>query len=151
MSWLPDDFAHPIRVDLSTGHYLRPIRAADVDIDYPAVMGSQARLWSVFGEVWRWPPPDMSREHDLEDLARHERENEAHESFCYAVLTADGGELKGCVYIDPCEHEDGDCDAQVTWWITDDAVGTDLEAALDELVPRWMAAAWPFGRVRFGV
>jgi hypothetical protein len=149
VSWLPEGFEHPTNVDLPTGHRLRPIRATDIDIDFPAVMGSQARLWSIFGELWGWPPAGMTRDHDLEDLARHEREIEAHESFNYAVLTADGTELKGCVYIDPCE--DGSCDALVTWWVTDDAVGTDLESALDELVPHWMATAWPFRDVRYGL
>lgn len=33
MSWLPLDFEHRVRADHPTGHHLRPIRAADVDID----------------------------------------------------------------------------------------------------------------------
>jgi hypothetical protein len=44
MGWLPDGFAHPEREDLSTGHHLRPIRASDTGIDFPAVMGSRERL-----------------------------------------------------------------------------------------------------------
>jgi hypothetical protein len=47
--WLPADFVHATRVDVPTGHHLRPIEARDVDIDYPAVMGSRARLWTIFG------------------------------------------------------------------------------------------------------
>src|SRR6188472_3804693 len=74
MAWLPDGFIHPERVDLPTGHHLRPIRAADVDIDYPAVMGSRERLWAKYGETWGWPPATMSYEADREDLARHEVE-----------------------------------------------------------------------------
>jgi hypothetical protein len=31
--WLADDFSHPERLDLATGHHLRPIRENDVDID----------------------------------------------------------------------------------------------------------------------
>jgi hypothetical protein len=50
MPWLPADFAHPTRVQLDDGHHLRPIRESDVDIDYPAVMGSRERLWSLYGE-----------------------------------------------------------------------------------------------------
>ena len=41
MSWLPDGFIAPARLDLRTGHHLRPIREPDVDLDYPAVMGSR--------------------------------------------------------------------------------------------------------------
>ena len=56
MGWLRAGFETPQRLDLPTGHHLRPIRADDVDIDYPAVMGSRASLWAKFGEAWGWPP-----------------------------------------------------------------------------------------------
>ena len=46
----------------------------DVEIDYPAVMGSRERLWAKYGEAWGWPPATMSYEADCEDLARHGRE-----------------------------------------------------------------------------
>jgi hypothetical protein len=48
-AWIPTGWEHPTRVELSTGHHLRPIRARDVDLHLPAVMGSQGRLWSIFG------------------------------------------------------------------------------------------------------
>jgi hypothetical protein len=85
MSWLPEDFVHPERVELPTGHHLRPIRASDVDMDYPAVMGSRESLWARFGEMWGWPPEDMSHEADRQDLARHEAEISAQVTFNYAV------------------------------------------------------------------
>jgi len=145
-TWLPPDFVHPTHVDLPTGHHLRPIRETDVGIDYPAVMGSQARLWTIFGEPWGWPRPDMSFEKDQADLARHEREQNAHESFNYCILDAAESELFGCVYIDPAEREGADAD--ICWWIVDDALGTDLDACLTEFVPAWIASAWPFDAPR---
>jgi RimJ/RimL family protein N-acetyltransferase len=151
MGWLPEAFEHPTRLDLPTGHHLRPIREADVDIDLPAVLGSQARLWSIYGEAWGWPPPTMTREQDREDLAHHEREIESHESFNYAVLDARETQILGCVYIDPPEREAEGVGAVVSWWVVDEAIGTDLEAALDEAVPAWLASAWPLRGVRFGV
>jgi hypothetical protein len=51
-SWLPSEFEHPLRVELSTGHHLRPIRACDVDLDMPAVMGLR--------EEWLDLPPSSS-------------------------------------------------------------------------------------------
>jgi hypothetical protein len=69
-----DCFAHPERVELPTGHHLRPIREGDIDIDYPAVMGSRPRLWTIFGEPWGWPPEGLTYEKDRAELARHERE-----------------------------------------------------------------------------
>ena len=149
MAWLPDDFRHPERADLPTGHHLRPIRGSDTEIDYPAVMGSRERLWDVYGEAWGWPPATMTVEQDREDLERHAREIEAHESFNYALLDAAEERLLGCVYIDPTDEPDAD--ALVSWWVVDDAVGTAVERALDALVPRWLAEEWPFRAPRIGV
>src|ERR1700735_2757398 len=117
MSWVPEDFAHPVRVPVPGGYHLRPIRAADTDLDYPAVMGSRERLWSVFGAAWGWPPASMTYEQDRKGLARHEA----------------GTALLGCVYIDPPERSGAD--AEISWWVVDERVGTDLQDALDELVP----------------
>lgn len=144
--WLPPDFQHPQRVSLPTGHHLRPIREADVELDLPAVMGSQERLVSIFGPAWGWPPPTMTYEQDRADLARHEREIAAHESFNYALFDAGETALLGCVYIDPAEKIGADAD--ISWWVVDDLVGTEVEAALDALVPTWIVQNWPFGAPR---
>jgi hypothetical protein len=150
MAWLPDDFAHPERLDLPTGHHLRPIRADDVDIDYPAVMGSRERLWAKYGEAWGWPPETMSFEADREDLAHHEAEIAAHETFNYAVLDADESELLGCVYIDPPDDRSPTgTDAVASWWVVDKATGSQLEHELDETVPRWLSETWGFRSVHY--
>jgi hypothetical protein len=145
--WLPAEFEHPLRVELGTGHHLRPIREADVDLDLPAVMGSQPRLWSIYGRAWAWPPVDMTHEQDREDLARHEAEIAAHESFNYALFDADETALLGCVYIDPPEKPGAD--AEISWWVVNELVGSPVEQALDELVPRWIRDAWPLERPRY--
>jgi hypothetical protein len=146
--WLPDDFVHPLRADLPTGQHLRPIRESDVDLDFPAVMACQERLWSIYGEAWGWPPATMTREQDRADLARHAREIEAHESFNYSLHDEAETELLGCVYIDPPEKA-GDADAEVSWWVVDRLVGTEVQRALDEFVPRWLAERWPLRRPRY--
>src|ERR1700722_18481916 len=115
MSWLPADFVHPVRVPVPGGYHLRPIRAADTDLDYPAVMGSRDRLWSVFGDAWRWPAATMTYEQDRDDLAPPEKAG---------------------------------ADAEISWWVVDEKAGTGLQDDLDELVPRWIGAAWPFTRPR---
>jgi RimJ/RimL family protein N-acetyltransferase len=145
--WLPEGWHHPTRVELRTGHHLRPIRASDVELDMPAVMGSQDRLWSIYGKAWGWPPATMTAEQDREDLARHEAEIEAHESFNYALFDADETELLGCVYLDPPEKVGAD--AEISWWVVDGLVGSPVEAALDELVPRWVAEEWPLRAPRY--
>jgi hypothetical protein len=147
MPWLPATFEHPAHVELRTGHHLRPIRADDVDLDFPAVMGSRERLWSIFGPAWGWPPETMTLEQDRDDLARHEAEIEAHESFNYAVFDAAETALLGCVYIDPADRVGADAD--ISWWLVDDLLGTELEEALDWSVPHWIARSWPFRQPRF--
>jgi hypothetical protein len=149
VTWLPPEFEHPERVELATGHHLRPIRASDVDIDFPAVMGSRERLWSIYGEAWGWPPATMTVEQDRDDLQHHEDEIEAHLSFNYALLDEDETELLGCVYIDP-PPDGAPGVAVVSWWVVDRLAGSDVERALDALVPQWLESDWPFREVRPG-
>lgn len=148
MSWLPDEFDHPRREELTTGHHLRPMDERDTEIDYPAVMGSRERLWARYGEGWGWPPATMTYEADYQDLARHGREIAAHESFLYGVFDEGETALFGCIYVDP-PPEDSDHDAQVSWWVVDEAVGTELERALDAFVPGWIAETWGLSRVDY--
>lgn len=145
--WLPEGWEHPDRVEVGGGHHLRPIRADDVDLDMPAVMGSRERLWSIYGEAWGWPPAGMTAEQDREDLQRHQDEIETHESFNYALFDAEETELVGCVYIDPAEKPGADAD--ISWWVRDEYVGSAVEAALDDLVPAWVARDWPLNAPRY--
>ncbi len=147
MVWLPADFVYPTVVAVGDGYHLRPIKAADIDLDYPAVMGSQPRLWSIFGEALGWPPDSMTYQQDLDRLARDEAEIAARESFSYALLDDAETALLGCVYIDPPEKQGAD--AEISWWVVDGQVGTGLDRALAALVPRWIAAAWPFTHPRY--
>ncbi|WP_406374629.1 N-acetyltransferase [Streptomyces sp. NBC_00647] len=147
MSWLPTDFVHPSRVEVPGGCHLRPITGADAAVDYPTVMGSRERLWSIFGEAWGWPSATMTYEANLKDLERHEAEIAAHQSFNYVLFDTAGTTEYGCVYIDPPEK--AGADAEISWWVVDERVGTALERDLDLLVPRWIAEAWPFQRPRF--
>jgi hypothetical protein len=150
MDWLPGGFETPPRLDLETGHHLRPIRGSDVDIDYPAVMGSRESLWARYGEAWGWPPETMTFEQDREDLRHHEVEIAAQETFNYAVLDAGETELLGCVYIDP---PDAACppgtDALVSWWVVDAARGSVLDRALADVIPQWLADTWRFRAVHY--
>jgi hypothetical protein len=150
MAWLPDGFRHPERVDLPTGHHLRPIRESDVEIDYPAVMGSREQLWAKYGEAWGWPPATMTYEADRQDLRHHEAEIAAHETFNYALLDGAETELLGCVYVDPADAQSAPgSDAVASWWVVDKLVGTELQQTLDDFVPRWLADTWGFQAVHY--
>jgi RimJ/RimL family protein N-acetyltransferase len=147
-TWLLDDWQHPTRVELSTGHHLRPIHPDDTELDMPAVMGSRERLWSIYGAAWGWPPADMTADQDRADLQRHWDEMQTHESFNYALFDADETELIGCVYIDPTRLPGHD--AEISWWVRDEYVGSDVESALDMFVPLWIRRDWPLTAPRFG-
>jgi hypothetical protein len=145
MPWIPKDFDYPKRLDLPTGHHLRPIRADDAEIDLPAVMGSRDSLWEVYGGPWGWPPETMTLEADRDDLQHHADEMEAREGFNFAILDAEETELSGCVYIYPSAE---DADADVSWWLVDAQRGGELEHALDATLPTWFRDAWGLGSVR---
>lgn len=148
MSWLPVDFEHPTLVPVDdSGHHLRPIHPDDTELDMIAVMGSQERLWSIYGAVWGWPPATMTAEQDRDDLARHAQEIADHESFNYALFDRDETALLGCVYIDPPEKLGAD--AEISWWVIDSLVGSELEAALDAFVPAWIERDWPLDNPRY--
>lgn len=149
MSWLPDTFTHPARVDIGSEHHIRPISASDVDLDMVAVMGSQERLFSIYGQSWGWPPATMTREQDLKDLEHHVREMQTRESYNYAIFGDDESQLLGCIYID--QPDDDQHDAVVSWWVINDLVGRELDTALESFVPSWLKKDWPFSNVRFGV
>jgi RimJ/RimL family protein N-acetyltransferase len=147
MSWLPADFVHPKMVPIGeAGHHLRPIHPDDTELDMIAVMGSQERLWSIYGEAWGWPTT-MTAEADRVDLDRHAQEIEDHESFNYALFDRDEAVLLGCVYIDPPEKPGAD--AEISWWVIDSLVGSELEAALDAFVPAWIGQDWPLEDQRY--
>ena len=145
--WLPDEFETPAPFDLRSGHHLRPIDAADTHLDYPAVMGSQARLWEIFGRAWGWPPATMTYDQDRADLERHAQEMLTNDSFNFAIFDRDETALLGCVYIDPPEK--AGADAEISWWVIDDEVASPLEACLREQVPEWIASVWPFAAPRY--
>ncbi len=51
------------------------------------------------------------------------------------------------VYIDPPEKLGAD--AEISWWVRDEYVGSGVEASLDALVPTWIAGTWPFTAPRY--
>jgi hypothetical protein len=92
----------------------------------------------------------MTLEQDRDDLAHHEVEIAAHETFNYAILDEAETELLGCVYIDPPgPGSPRGTDAVVSWWVVDRMVGSDLERALGEFVPRWLDETWGFAVVEY--
>ena len=112
----------PIGSSSPTGHHLRPIRADDVAIDYPAVSGlARAAVGEVRRRRGAGRRRRMTYEQDREDLARHEAEIAAHETFNYAVLDAARDRAAGLRLHRPARVRTSQgADAVVSWWVVDE-------------------------------
>ncbi len=146
MAFVPRDFVVPPM--LETDHFrLRALTVHDLVKDYDAVMTSRDHLWRMFGDVWGWPPADLTLEQDLIDLGWHQKEFQLRSSFDYAVMSLDDTRLLGCVYIDPTTT--AGYDAEVCLWVRESELANGLDAVLLTTVQRWIAQAWPFGQVGY--
>ncbi len=165
LTWPPAGWHHPTRAALPTGHHLRPVRATDVDLHLQAVLGSQERLWSLYGPLWGWPPADLTVELDREDLTRAEEETARGLSYSYALFDPGETELLGRLTVQPASTRDGLSGGglsgggpsggerrgadDVSWWVVDWLVGGPIEAALKSFVPAWIESVWCLPRPRY--
>ena len=174
MAWYPDEA--PVPGELRTEEFLlRPLRAADAELDYDAVIDSRELL--LVYSSGRWPAEGFSLADNRADLAMHEREHEARAAFTYTVLTPDGARCLGCVYIhplrpmlrrlvgrgdyaaipgaedaardDPAWGDVRDDEALVRFWVRPECVAADLDRRLLAALLAWFAREWPFSRVAF--
>lgn len=134
---------------------LTPLTVAHAELDHAALMDSREmlRVWSGTG----WPADDFSVEQNRADLDRHEHEHRERIAFTYTVLSPDGAECLGCVYITPLsslvEHnpdlEDVDPgDAVVGFWVRETRRADQLDHRLLEELLRWFDSDWAFDSIR---
>jgi hypothetical protein len=161
MPFYPDDV--PVPAGLRTDEFLlRMLRAADVDLDFDAVMATQATLRRRTGD--RWPREGFTRAENLADLEWHEAEFLGRRSFAYTVMNPAETECLGCVYVYPLaallRHEGageediapvGEREAGITFWVRDRCVAADLDRRLLAALLPWLRTEFPFSRVALGV
>jgi hypothetical protein len=128
----------PARVSVPYGHHLRPVRLSDQALHLTAVEGSLPVLRDLHGPAHGWPPATWSAEHSRRELVRQVGEMERRTAWTYALLDADETALLGCVRVE----RGADGRPSAWWWIVAECRGTDLAAAVDALVPRWLDEAW---------
>jgi hypothetical protein len=144
--WLPE----PIRIPqgFSTDRLrLRPLTIHDVVKDYDAVMSSRPELRELFGPGSGWPADSLTLEQDLIDLAWHQKEFDLRTSFTYTVVSLDGSQVLGCVYLMPPARPG--IDAEVFHWVRSSELASGLDAHLAQRLQQWLADEWPFARVAF--
>ena len=142
--FVPDDFQPPLSL-VADGFLLEPLGPEHNEADYDAWSSSIEHIRATPGYPdGRWPRP-MTLEENRADLERHARDFAARSGFTYTVLDPSDRRVIGCVYIYP--DTKGDDDAIVLSWVRATHAGRD--AALRELVSRWLAEAWPFERIAY--
>ena len=142
--FVPDEFTVPARLR-TRRMTIRPLAPADVELDYRAVMGSADHLRGTFGPDDDWPTPDLTLEDDLRALKGHEREHRERSAFTFTVMNHAESEVLGCVYLLPVHHND--YDAQVFFWVTQEAFEAGMEDELSKALRQWLEDEWPFGQV----
>jgi hypothetical protein len=124
---------------------VRPLTIHDVIKDYDAVMSSRADLVGLFPGS-DWPGDNLSLEQDLIDLAWHQKEFQIGSSYAYTVITPDETRVLGCIYLFP--PADVVHQADVTFWVRSDLLGSDFKACLEEDLRTWLKTSWGFERLK---
>ena len=144
MAFVPDDFQPPARL-VADRFLLEPLGPEHNEDDHEAWSSSIEHIRATPGFAdSRWPRA-MTLEENRADLERHARDFAARSGFTYTVLDPSDRGVIGCVYIYP--DKGGVDDAAVTSWVR--ATRADCDAALRELVSRWLVEAWPFERISY--
>jgi hypothetical protein len=144
VAFVPDDFEPPR--GLGTDRFLlEPLGPEHNEADHEAWSSSIEHIQATPGFQGRDWPHEMSLDENRADLERHADDFAARTGFTYTVLDPSDRGVIGCVYIYP--DKNGIHDAAVTSWVR--ASRADDDAALRELVSRWLAEAWPFERVSY--
>jgi hypothetical protein len=86
-------------------------------------MSSKERLRQVFAENDDWPEDAMTFEFNKNDLIMHEEEFKGREAFAYAVLSHSKDRYIGCVYVNPSDADEYDC--EVYLWVRDSEIQLD--------------------------
>ena len=140
--FVPDD------VELSSGFEtseftVRPIKVADAEKDYEAVMESIDIIHASLLDD-SWPTGSFTLEENKRDLAAKERKFERRHGFTYTVVSPDESQVLGCVYI---YKGIGGPDAAVFMWVRRSEQDSGLDSRLETAVRDWMEREWPFERV----
>jgi RimJ/RimL family protein N-acetyltransferase len=140
---------------------LRPIVAADVELDYAAVMESKEYLrpWEQTG----WPADDFTLEDDLEDVAMLEERHNARHAFTWTLMSPDESECLGCVYLMPPDARSyresridpigdarwGDYGGLVNFWVRTSRLGSGIDSKLLRAIRQWFAEHHELGRLLY--
>lgn len=145
-SFIPADFEPPTLWE-GEGFRVVPLGPDLAKIDYDAYMSSIEHLQTTFTYSTGWPNEEVTMEDAYKDMGNEKRRFDSRESFAYAVLTPDGGRVRGCVYVRPSSK--AGYDAAVRLWVTKAEYDEGFDAELFEAVKKWVSEEWPFEDVAY--
>ena len=141
---VPPDFEVP-RALATADFVLEPLGPEHNEADYDAWTSSVDHITKTPGFPWGSWPREMTAEENREDLERHAEDFRDRRGFTYTVLDPDDRDVIGCVYIYPSRHSDDD--AIVQSWVRQSHAH--LDVPLWRAVSEWLAADWPFTRIKY--
>lgn len=141
--FVADDFNVPTLLEKKP-FKIRPITAADAEMDYDAIKKSLNHLKGVLGRS-DWPDKYMTLEQDLQALAIYAKEFKLREGFVYAIMNEDESKELGCLYIYPARVDR--FDAEVVFWLREDYYTVDNELKLYNLLESWFKDKWEFKNI----
>lgn len=140
---LPDGVAPPTEIR-GDGFLMRPLRLADAEADYAAVMESADRLrgWMDPDDAW---PEGLTLHENRIDLGWHEREFALGHSYAWTVVAPERApetRVLGCAYLYPSDR--AGYAAMAFWWARESAAA--LDAPIGEAF-RAMLAGLPLAPI----
>lgn len=144
--FVPADFKVP-QTYVAKSYKLMPLRPGLEKQDYAAYMSSIEHLQKTFSGP-EWPTKSVTMADALKDVEGEKSRFDARKSFTYSVLTLDGKQERGCVYIKPSKtpgHQ-----AKVVIWVTKAEFDRGFQEQLEKDIPIWIKASWPFTKVEYG-
>ena len=144
--FVPEDFVVPDGL-IARDFRLAPLGPQHNEADYAAWTSSIDHIRATPGFLEGNWPREMSLTDNLRDLQRHARDFAERRGFTYTVLSADTGDVIGCVYIYPEPGGGEGRRASVQSWVRADCAA--LDPVLHDAVLAWVERDWPFKSIEY--
>jgi len=152
MAFAPSD--QPIPERLETDKFVfRPLRTADVSLDFDAVMESREDLRELF--QGSWPKDDFTLADNLFDLTIHQKEHEQRKAYTFTIMDPSETICLGCIYVTPLAaylqnldearaSQAKNADAAICFWLRSSRLADGLEAHVLHHLIDWLKNEWSF-------
>ena len=149
--FVPEDFAVPDGLTAAQFR-LAPLGPQHNEADYAAWTASIDHIRATPGFAGSSWPHEMSLDDNRRDLERHAADFAGRRGFTYTVLSADDGDVIGCVYIyPPSSQAPGGLErrlhSSVESWVRANHGALDL--AVHDAVVAWLERDWPFESIDY--